>query len=316
MASTVEMRPMHLCVQTLPFEDPLEETLAFLGDLGVDGVDWHCDPEEYLGDPDAQAALLETFESAGVQLDLLGATGPNVLHPVEERASDADEHLRATIELADELGVGTVSAFSGLPGGGPTDGTPNWIVAPIPPGEQAGQYAYQWEEVAIPYWRDLAAFADGHDVDVAIEIHVNMLVNSPPALARLREATNERIGAYVDPAHLWLQDVDPVASVRYLAERDAIMHVEASDVVDYDENLRLRGRWDMTPMDDELGRPWAFCTVGYGHGADEWGDLLATLDLVGYDGPVSVQQLNTPQPLREGVAKGVRFLDDLVFQES
>jgi len=307
---------MHLCVQTLPFDDPLEETLGFLEELGVECVDWHCDPDEYLDDPDARAELLETFASFGIDLAILGATGPNVLHPVDVQASAADERLRGVIELADQLGVGTVSAFSGLPGGGPEDRTPNWVVTPVPPGEQHEQFAYQWEEVAIPYWRDLSAFADEHDVDVAIEIHVDTLVNSPVALDRLREATSERIGAYVDPGHLWLQGIDPVATIRYLAERDAIMHVEASDVVEYAENQALKGRWDMTPMDDALERPWAFCTVGYGHDEREWRDIVSTLDLVGYDGPVSIQQLNTPQPLHEGVAKGVRFLDRLRFEDA
>jgi len=307
---------MHLSVQTLPFEEPLDETLAFLGDLGVESIDWRCDPEEYLDDSAAQEELLDTFDAHDIDLSMLGATGHNMLHPVEERAVEADELLRDTIRLADQLGVDTVSAFSGLPGGGPNDETPNWIVAPVPPGDQADHYRYQWEEVAIPYWRDLGAFADDHDVDVAIEIHVNMLVNSPPTMVRLIEETSDRIGAYVDPGHLWIQDIDPVASIRYLAEHDAIMHFETSDVVEYPERKRLQGVWDMTPLDDKLGRSWAFCAVGYGHGESEWRDIISTLDLVGYDGPVSIQQLNTPQPLHEGIEKSTRFLSDIMFTDS
>lgn len=306
---------MHLSVQTLPFEEPIEETLAFLSGLGVESVDWRCDPDEYLDDPDAQAELLETFANHDIELSMLGATGHNMLHPDEDQAAEADELLRDTIRLAEQLGVKTVSAFSGLPGGGPNDETPNWIVSPIPPGEQHEQYEYQWEEVAIPYWNELGAFADDHDVDVALEIHVNMLVNSPPTLVRLREATSERIGAYVDPGHLWLQEIDPVASIRYLAEHDAIMHFETSDVVEYPEQKKLQGTWDMTPLDDRLDRSWAFCAVGYGHGESEWRDIISTLDLVGYDGPVSIQQLNTPQPLHEGVSKSAQFLTDIMFTE-
>lgn len=307
---------MKLGVQTLPFEEPLDETLAFLNDLGVESIDWRCDPGEYLDDPDGQADLLETFDRHGMELSMLGATGYNMLHPVEERANEADSRLRGTIRLADQLGVETVSAFSGLPGGSPEDETPNWVVAPIPPGDQADHYEYQWEEVAIPYWQELSEFADDHGVDVAIEIHVNMLVNSPPAMVRLIEATNDRIGAYVDPGHLWLQDIDPVASIRYLADHDAIMHFETSDVVEYEEERRLKGMWDMTPMDAPRDRPWSFCPVGYGHDEATWRDIISTLDLVGYDGPVSIQQLNTPQPLHEGVAKSTRFLRDIMFTDT
>ena len=307
---------MRLGVQTLPFEEPLDETLSFLDEHGVESVDWRCEPDEYLGDPDAQADLLATFEDYGMELSMLGSTGPNPLHPDEERAEAADGLLRDTIRLADQLGVETVSAFSGLPGGGPNDETPNWIVAPIPPGDQHEQYDYQWEEVAVPYWRDLDAFADDHDVDVAIEIHVNMLVNSPPTMVHLMEETGDRVGAYVDPGHLWLQGIDPVASIRYLADHDAIMHFETSDVVEYEERKKLQGMWDMTPLDDRLGRSWAFCAVGYGHGESEWRDIISTLDLVGYDGPVSIQQLNTPQPLHEGVAKSCEFLSDVMFADA
>lgn len=307
---------MHLSVQTLPFDEPLGETLAFLEGLRVESVDWRCEPDEYLDDLDAQTELLKTFESYDVELSLLGATGYNMLHPVEDRAEEADTRLRKTIELADQLSVDTVSAFSGLPGGSPEDKTPNWVVAPIPPGDQHEHYEYQWEDVAIPYWTELGEFADDHGVDVAIEIHVNMLVNSPPTIVRLMESTNDRIGAYVDPGHLWLQDIDPVASIRYLADHDAIMHFEVSDVTDYEENRRLKGRWDMTPMDEPEERSWSFCPVGYGHNEAEWRDIISALDLVGYDGPVSIQQLNTPQPLHEGIEKSAEFLDDIMFTGS
>lgn len=304
---------MHLGVQTLPFEEPLEDTLAFLADLGVESIDWRDDPEKYLDDPDAQAELRSTFEAHDMEISMVGATGPNPLHPVDERAEAADETLRKTIRLADQLDVGLASAFSGLPGGAPGDTAPNWIVAPIPPADQHEHYDYQWEEVAIPYWREINEFADDHDVDVGIEIHTNMLVNSPVTMRRLREAAGDRIGAYVDPGHFWIQGIDPVESIRYLAEDDSIVHVEASDVMFYESNHAIKGRWDMTPLSDRLGRPWSFVPVGYGHDANEWRDIVATLDLVGYDGPVSIQQLNTPHPLYEGIEKGAEFLSGMIF---
>lgn len=303
---------MRLCVQTLPFEEPIEETLRFLSKYDVESVDWRCEPDEYLDDPDSQESLLETFVEYGIDLEMLGATGYNPLHPDEDRARAADERLRDTIRLADQLGIDTVSAFSGLPGGSSEDRTSNWIVTPVPPGDQSEQHAYQWEEVAIPYWNELGAFADSHGVGVAIEIHVNMLINSPPAMMRLRQETNDRIGAYVDPGHLWLQEIDPVASIRYLGENDAIMHVEASDVQRHESNLRLKGMWDMTPLDQESERPWTFCPVGYGHADEEWREIISALSLVGYDGPVSIQQLNTPEPLHESIANSAEFLDGML----
>jgi DNA-(apurinic or apyrimidinic site) lyase len=68
----------------------------------------------------------------------------------------------------------------------------------------------------------LAAFADDHGVDVAIEMHPNFLVYNPPTLLRLREATNERIGANLDPANIVWQGIDIPEAIRYLGEHDAI----------------------------------------------------------------------------------------------
>ncbi|WP_164471104.1 sugar phosphate isomerase/epimerase [Halorubrum sp. CSM-61] len=304
---------MHLAVQTLPFEEPLESTLEFLAPLGVESIDWRCDPDEYLDAETDQAELLETVRAHGMEISMLGVTGYNPLHPVSEQADAADERLRKTIRLADQLGVDTVSAFSGLPGGHPDDRTPNWTATPIPPGDQRERFDYQWEDVAIPYWTDLGAYADDYGIDVAIEIHVNTLVNSPAALRRLRDATHDRIGGYLDPGHLWLQDIDPVASVRYLAEDDALFHVEASDVQTHEANLAVKGRWDMTPLDDAENRPWSFCPIGYGHDEEAWREIVTALDLVGYDGPVSIQQLNTPQPLHSGMEHSTAFLDRVLI---
>ncbi|WP_247004224.1 sugar phosphate isomerase/epimerase family protein [Halosolutus gelatinilyticus] len=304
---------MHLAVQTLPFDEPLESTVEFLADLGVESIDWRCEPDDYLDDPEKQEILLETVAERDVTISMLGATGYNPLHPVDERADEADERLRKTIRLADQLGVDVVSSFSGLPGATPDDRSPNWIATPVPPGRQHEYYEYQWEDVAIPYWEELGEYADGYGIDVAIEIHVNTLVNSPATMRTLRRETHERIGGYLDPGHLWLQEIDPVESVRYLAEDDAIFHVEASDVRRNDSNLAVKGTWDMTPLDDALDRSWSFCPVGYGHGEETWRDIISTLDLVGYDGPVSIQQLNTPEDLHGGIEKGAAFLDQIII---
>jgi len=124
--------------------------------------------------------------------------------------------------------VGTVTCFSGLPAGAPGDSTPNWITAPWP-SEHADAHEYQWDEVAIPYWTDLAKHADHHGVDVAIEMHPNMLVYEPTGMLALREATNERIGANFDPSHLYWQGIDVIEAIRFLGDHDAIHHFHAKD---------------------------------------------------------------------------------------
>ncbi len=205
-----------------------------------------------------------------------------------------------------------VTCFSGLPGGGPEDEVPNWVTAPWPP-EFAEAHEYQWE-VGVEYWQDLAAHADDHGVDLAVEMHPNMLVYEPSGLVRLREATNERVGANFDPSHLYWQGIDVTEAIRYLGEHDAIHHVHAKDTRVYDRNARLKGVLDTAPYTDEADRSWLFRSVGYGHGEEHWKDLISTLRMVGYDGTLSIEHEDSLTSSREGLEKAVDLLQRAVFE--
>ena len=297
----------------------LADALDYLNDIGVRAIepgtggwpeDEHLPLDEYLGNDDAQADLKDLLDEHDVRISAL-ATHNNPLHPDEERAAEADTELRGTIELADQLDVGAVTCFSGLPAGGPNDEHPNWITAPWPH-EHGDMLDYQWEEVAIPYWRDLAGHADDHGVDLAVEMHPNMLVYEPSGMRRLREATNERVGANFDPSHLFWQGIDVTRAIRYLG--DAIHHFHAKDTKVYDAEADLKGVLDTTPYDREPDRSWLFRTVGYGHGEAFWKDVVSTLRMVGYDGALSIEHEDSLTSSREGLEKAVDVLERAVFE--
>lgn len=303
---------MHLCTQTMPFDEPLDDILSYLEKLGMDGVDLSVDFDQY---PLDQAAdrIQEIFSRHDLQIDVLSAVGPGVnpLHPVADRAAEADQRLRDTIRLADTMGIGTVTAFSGLPGGSPADDTPTWISTMPPYPELADARSYQWEAVAIPYWEELSEFADMYDVDVAVEVHINTLVNTPAELLYLQERAGNRIVGFLDTAHLMLQNIDPSESIRYLSSNDALAHVEISDVK-YDETRRkIHGDWSLS---HDVGVPnsWTLCTVGDGHARPYWSELIHVLESQGYDGPISIQQLRTPEPLRSGLERATGLLQELM----
>ncbi|ELZ49416.1 xylose isomerase [Halorubrum coriense DSM 10284] len=313
---------MDIGVLTVPLGgEPIDDAAASLAEIGVDAVElgvggWpgedHVDRGALLDDAAGREELLALLDGHGLRISAL-ATHNNPLHPDEERAATADRELREAIELADLLGVDTVTCFSGLPAGAPGDSTPNWVTAPWPT-EHADALDYQWDEVAIPYWRDLAAHADRHGVDVAIEMHPNMLVYEPTGLVALREATGERIGANFDPSHLYWQGIDATEAIRFLGARDAIHHVHAKDTKVYDANARVKGVLDTTGYADEADRSWLFRSIGYGHGEGHWKDLVSTLRMVGYEGALSIEHEDSLTSAREGLAKAVDVLERAVFE--
>ncbi|RAW44678.1 sugar phosphate isomerase/epimerase [Halorubrum sp. 48-1-W] len=313
---------MDIGVLTVPLGDEsIEDAFAYLADLGVDAVEIgvggfpgedHVDRGEYLGNDATRAELDDLLGEYGLRVSAL-ATHNNPLHPDEERADRADRELREAIELADELGVDTVTCFSGLPAGAPGDSTPNWVTAPWPT-EHAEAHEYQWEEVAIPYWSDLADHADAHDVDVAIEMHPNMLVYEPTGMLRLREATTERLGANFDPSHLYWQGIDVTEAIRFLGEHDAIHHVHAKDTRVYESNARVKGVLDTESYTEEADRSWLFRSIGYGHDEGHWKDVVSTLRMVGYEGALSIEHEDSLTSSREGLEKAVDVLSRAVFE--
>ena len=312
---------MEIGVHTPPLADEsLEDALSYLDDRGVDAIEpgvgghpgqAHLTRSAYLDDESAQAELADLLAEYDIRMSAL-ATHNNPLHPDDERADHADTELREAIRLAAQLEVDTVTCFSGLPAGSPTDETPNWITAPWPP-QHAEALEYQWEQ-AIDYWSELADFAADHEVDVAIEMHPNMLIYEPHGLARLREETGDRIGANFDPSHLYWQGITITDAIRYLGERDAIHHVHAKDTRIYDAQAREKGVLDTTSYDDEPNRSWLFRSVGYGHGEAHWKDIVSTFRMVGYDGVLSIEHEDSLTSWHEGLEKAIDLLERAIFQ--
>jgi len=312
---------MEIGVLTVALADePLTNVIAYLDDLGVGAVelgcggfvgDDHLPRDEYLDDPDAQSGLLETVAAHDLEISAL-STHNNPLHPDADRRERAQTEIREAIRLADQMGVENVNTFSGLPAGGPDDEVPNWITAPWPP-EHAEALEYQWD-VATDQWSDLAAVAADHGVDVCIEMHPNMLVYEPHGLLRLREATNERVGANFDPSHLYWQGIDVTEAIRFLGERDAVHHFHAKDTKLYEANARTKGYLDTAPYTDEPERSWLFRSIGYGHDEAHWKDVVSTLRMVGYEGALSIEHEDSLTSGREGLEKAVDLLERAVFE--
>jgi len=301
---------------------PLEEVCAFFAEAGCRTIEIgtggypgnaHADPFELKGNKKKREDFLATIKDHGLEISAFSCHG-NPLHPNEEIAKEHHEAWRATCDLAQQCDVTCVNGFSGLPGGGPDDKVPNWVVAPWPE-DHLEALEYQWG-VAIDYWKAENKYADKRGVNFCFEMHPNFLVYNPETLIKLRDACGERICANFDPSHLWWQGMDPASAVRWLQEQgDVIKHFHAKDVAVYQWNARVNGVLDTKHYGDEVNRSWIFRALGYGHSQLEWNELISTLRMCGYDGPLSIEHEDSLMTANEGFLKAVNFLTEVAIHE-
>jgi sugar phosphate isomerase/epimerase len=172
---------------------------------------------------------------------------------------------------------------------------------------------WQWRERVIPYWKDAAKICRQAGVRVAIEMHPNFVVYNPETMLELRAVAPRVIGCNFDPSHMFWQGVDPVVAIRALG--DSNYHVHAKDCRLDTANTMLNGVLDAKKYTDELHRAWIFRTVGYGHDALVWKDIVSTLRLVGYDHVISIEHEDSVMSPAEGLRKAVGFLRDVLIKD-
>ena len=272
----------------------------------------HCNPDVLLYDDKALQEFKDTLNKWGVKISALSCHG-NPVHPNKEIAAAYDHDFRQTVLLAEKLGVNHVNTFSGCPGDCPESKRPNWVVCPWPE-DYLETLDYQWNEVLIPYWKEAAAFALAHGVDkIGLELHQGFCVYNTESLLKLRAAVGDVIGANLDPSHLIWQGMDLVAVIRALGP--AIHHFHAKDTKMDALNVGVNGVLDTKHYGDELHRSWIFRSVGYGHDAAYWKEIVSNLRLVGYDYVLSIEHEDSLMSQQEGLSKAIAMLKDVLIFE-
>ena len=247
----------------------------------------------------------------GLAISALNCSG-NPLHPGEE-GREHDAVTRKTIRLARLLDVDRVVMMSGCPGA-PGDRHPNWITTEWPP-EVREIVRWQWDEVLLPYWSDLVAYARGQGVErLCLELHGHQNVYSVATLLRLREAVGEVVGANLDPSHLMWMGADPIAAADALGE--AIYYVHAKDTRIDPRIAGINGIIDPTPASAWRSRAWNYITLGHGHGEDWWQAFVEALKRAGYDGVLSIEHEDPAQSAEAGVEESVALLRRVIHRAS
>jgi len=315
---------MKLGVFTVLFSDKsFDEMLSYVKDAGVKAVEIgtggypgnaHCDLDGLLASEEKRQAYLNKVHERGLTISAFSCHG-NPISPDVTFAKESHETFVKTVKLASLMGVPVVNTFSGTPGDHEGAKYPNWPVTPWP-NEYSDILAWQWEEKLIPYWKEQGEFAKKHNVKIGLELHAGFLVHTPYTMLKLREATNDAIGANLDPSHLWWQGIDPVAAIKILGKENAIHHFHAKDTYIDQENVNMYGLTDMQAYSEVKTRAWSFRSVGYGHSVQEWSNIVSALRTYGYDHVISIEHEDPIMSIDEGFKKAVTNLNHVNIEEA
>ena len=304
-----------MITDSLPEAD-FDTMLAVAGRLEMDALEFGCGNwssaphlklDHFLESAPARRDFRARLADHGIGISALNCSG-NPVHP-GEAGRRHDEVTRKTIRLAKLLDVDRVVMMSGCPGA-PGDTHANWITTEWPP-EVREILHWQWNDVLIPYWRDLVAFSAQQGINrLCLELHGYQNVYNVATLLRLRDAVGETVGANLDPSHLMWMGADPLAAARTLGA--AIYYVHAKDTRIDPVNAGINGIIDTTPGSDYPARAWSYITLGLGHDEAWWRAFVGALAAAGYDGVLSIEHEDPAMSAVEGVEKSVELLRKVI----
>lgn len=310
---------MKLCLNTdglayLPFEEMVKTS----AEIGIESLEiacgnWsnapHMNLDEMLISASARQKYLDIIHSNGLEIEALNCSG-NQLDP-NEYGKKHQEVVEKTFELAELLGVHKIVMMSGLPGGNATDTTANWITTCWPISCQSA-LKYQWEEVLIPYWKNMVKYAENHGItSIALENHGAQCVYNAETLLKLREAVGPMIGMNLDPSHHMWMGGDGIEMAKVLGA-EAIYHVHAKDLRKERGRFAANGGLETKFFDDYNHRYWNYVALGFGESAEWWKEFFAVLSMMGYDGPVSLEIEDKTMPALTAIKKSIDFLHDVM----
>ncbi len=273
----------------------------------------HCDREELLADKSKLRDYVALFEKNNIMISAFSCHG-NPVHPDREKAQREDRVYRQTIDLAAQTGVNRMVCFSGCPGDG-TGKHPNWIQS-LETEEWVQLLQWQWQEVLVPYWKDLAAYGRQRNVKIAVEMDSGNSVFNVETLLKLRHAAGDNVGANLDFSGIFQLGVEPTAVVKKLGAEECIYHMHGKDIWIDPGNTAVNGLVDLTPYSDLAHRSWSYADIGFGHDLVVWKSIAETLKAVGYHHVISIEHESPYTSDRIGVARAAQALQQVLLDRA
>jgi sugar phosphate isomerase/epimerase len=304
---------------------PLEELAQKASEWSYQGLDlccWgdHVEVQRALSEPDYCPKKLELLARYDLNVlvlsnhrvgqavcDIIDARHQRILPDyvwddgqpagVQQRAA---EEMMATARVAQKLGVGVLSGFTGSALWSYVGGYPPPTAENIALGLQ--DFARKWNPI-LDVCRDCG-------IKFAFEVHPGQIAFDLYSAEMALDALNgrEEFGFTFDPSHLHWQGIDPVEFLRRFADR--ICHVHIKDTV-----LTLNGRNGLLGSYLPYGDPrrgWDFRSPG--RGGIDWEAVIRTLNEIGYDGPLAVEWKDNGMSRDYGAEDACKFVKRLDFE--
>lgn len=218
---------------------------------------------------------------------------------VNERAA---EEMKNTARAAQKFGVSVVNGFTG---------SSIWhLLYSFPPVPESmledgfQQFADRWNPILDVFDECGVKFAlEVHPTEIAFDIHTAQ---------RALEAVGNReaFGFNFDPSHLIWQGVDPVEFIRAFPDR--IYHVHVKDAI-----VTLNGTSGILASHLNFGDPrrgWDFRSPG--RGGVNFEEITRALNVIGYQGPLSVEWEDCGMDRDHGATEAAEFVKKMDFSPS
>ncbi|MEO0249041.1 MAG: sugar phosphate isomerase/epimerase [candidate division WOR-3 bacterium] len=265
---------------TAPFRnEPLETVFQFAADHAFDSLELavgYGHPHLDLEQPDLEK-LKRLIERYQVPLSSL-AFYTNTTDPDPEVRKRNTEGLRKAIESAAALGVEVVCTLAGHP----------------VPGKSKIQTI---EQDCVQVFTPLLEYAAEKGVKIAIENWYATNLQALDHWQRFFEVLpHENLGLNFDPSHLLWQQIDYILAVHLFSPR--IFHTHAKDTEVLQHRLAFVG--------NQGGGWWRYVIPGLGQ--VRWGEYLASLRRVGFNGVLSIEHEDSALGREEGFLIGKKYL--------
>jgi len=255
---------------------PLEEIIAWAGANGVKCIEINA---THLGEdtPERDAAILAALGAAGVRLSGIWVHGGVLDDPAR-----GVRNLRAGTDRCVRLGIDVCIATAGIAPAGVT----------------------REEAIDGPFtdiYGPACEYASSKGVKIALENwYATLIMNFELWDRMLDRVPAANFGFNFDPSHLEWQGIDYLAGVERYGKR--IFHVHAKDT---------EVRSDVLARVGVNGKGWwRYCIPGQGR--VRWGEFIARLRRIGYNGVLSIEHEDGFIPPKDGILLGKKFLEQYI----